>query len=131
MKLLSCRSIPGWERRLCVFQGLGQLEHIIAEHVEVGLGARQASWKRGQHGDMGSGFPCQELRDFLIELHLGNDNPNVVALDSFDERMQVSCRRFSSGLGKDRARNTQVVALSEIGPGRVMDDDRAIRQLFQ
>ena len=34
--------MSGWARRLRLFQGAGQLEHIIAQHVEVGLGARHA-----------------------------------------------------------------------------------------
>ncbi len=87
MKLLDRQSMSGWARRLRLFQGAGQLEHIIAQHVEVGLGARHAPGEGGQDGDLCPSFPCEELRNLLVQLHLGDDDTNVVTPNGFDERL--------------------------------------------
>ena len=85
LKMLVCRSMSGWLRRSGLLKRLGQLEHIIAEHVEVGLGPRYASGQGRQHGDAGTGFPRQQLWNLLIQLYLGDNHADVVSFDGFDQ----------------------------------------------
>ena len=74
------------------------MEHIITDHVEVGLGTRQASGQGRQDGDARARFSGEQLRDFLIQLHLGHNDADVISFDGFDQRMQMARRGLSSRL---------------------------------
>ena len=80
---------------------------------------------------MRAGFPGQQLWNFLIQLNLGNNDPDMATFDGVDQRMQMPCRRFSSRLSENRAGDLQIVAPGKIGPRRVMDDDGPVRHLFE
>ena len=69
------------------FQCSGQLEHIIAKHVEVGRGSSQTARHRRQDHDVGLGFPRQELRESLAELNLGYDHLDLLPSNFLDERL--------------------------------------------
>ena len=66
-------------------ESVGQLEHIITKHVEVGLGARQSGWQRCQDDDSGVRFFCQEIGKFLTELNLRHNHFDALFFDFFNQ----------------------------------------------
>src|SRR5689334_24224605 len=84
-------------------QSVGQLEHIIAEHVEVGLCSRQAARQGGQYDDPGTGFFREERRKLLAELDFRDDDGDTVLFDRGDQRLKMQGRRLCTRLNLNRS----------------------------
>ena len=64
-------------------QDIGQLEHIMTEHVEIGVSSRHAARERGQYDNASARLPGEQFRQPLTELDLGDDgfHPLVLIVD--------------------------------------------------
>src|SRR5689334_1539420 len=124
--------LPATERGrtglLCMSQGVGQLEHIIAEHVEVALCPRQTSGQGGQDDDPGAGFFREERRKLLAELDFRDDDIDTVFFNCCDQRLKMQSRGFRSRLNLNRSGDLETEMPREIGPGRVVGNESTIRE---
>jgi hypothetical protein len=71
------------------FQRIGQLEHIITEHVDIGLCIREASRESGEHYHPRTGFLGQQIRDLLTQLDFRDHDLNPFIFDLRDEAVKL------------------------------------------
>ena len=75
---------------------VGQLEHIITEHVEIGLRLGKTAGKRREHNDPDPRFFRQELGKLLAQLDFGYDRPNPLFFYGRNKMLNVNGRRFAA-----------------------------------
>jgi hypothetical protein len=110
----------GWIQRV------GQLEHIITEHVEISVRVREASWESGKHNHSGAGLFSQELRNPLAQLNFRNNDLDPVIFDLRYKAVKMKRRWLAPRLGLDRPNDLEPKAPREVWPGRVMGDEAPI-----
>src|SRR5690349_16538290 len=126
---LSATSTP--MRGLGSLQSIRQLEHIITEHVEIGVCPGQAAGQRGQYDDAGACFPCEQFRHPLTELDLGDDGFDPLLFYRRYQLPYVNRRRFAGRLRLNRCDNLEAKSSREIRPGRMMGHETPIGQFEQ
>ena len=72
-------------------QSVGQLEHIITEHVEIGLCVWDASRKSGEYHHARAGLLGQQLGNLLAQLNFRDHDPNPFYIDLRDETVKLEC----------------------------------------
>ena len=91
---------PGNDRtgrpRSSGLERVGQLEHIIAKHVEIRLRLGKTAGKRGEHNNPDARFLCQELGKLLAQLDFRYHRPNPLFLDRPNKLLNVNGRRFAT-----------------------------------
>ena len=76
---------------LARIQCIGQLEHIITEHVEIGLCVWEASRESGEYHHARAGLLGQQLGNLLAQLNFRDYDLNPFLIDLRDEAVKLEC----------------------------------------
>src|SRR5689334_11872382 len=127
----SSRTAMPYRWRLGSFQGVGQLDHIITKHVEIGVGPRQAPGKRRQDDHTCTRFPGQEFRQPLAQLNLGDDRFHLLFFYGRDQLLNVDGGRFTCRLRLYGADDLKAESSREIGPGWMVGNETPVAEMTQ